>query len=221
MDTPMLRLSLTLVALTVLVSAACTRGENRAPVAVITTMDGPREFYEGEQVLLDGGESYDPDGDALTYDWFEGLDEWRGNTAQLSFPAPRAVTPDDLSTPDTLVFVLRVTDAAGATAVASVAIRIGLPPGPAFQFTRLAGDTDMFLCRDAQRMGEQHLLLGHWDHRRSAFSPYVYFDRPAAERTMATLAAGQLSSPRDPVTRQALVAWIRDCLNGRLRPARS
>lgn len=59
--------ALPLAALLLLAMSGCTPLENRAPIAVADVR--PQEGYEPLVVHLDGGSSYDPDGDALSYVW--------------------------------------------------------------------------------------------------------------------------------------------------------
>ena len=195
--------------------------ENQPPVAVITDIPSVTdtllgEIYEGETLVLDGSESWDPDGDALIYDWFQDLD-YLGSKPQWIFTAPRMGTPGDLASRERFLFTLRVTDSEGATAIDIVTFDVILRPGPSYKFIRLGGQTDMLLCRDARRMGKQHVLYGHysdWD----GFNPRIYMDRHEAEGWITALEDGKvltLSQSRAAVLEQA--AWVRDCLEGRLR----
>jgi hypothetical protein len=51
------------------------RKANHAPVVKLNGTDGPSPLYleaeAGEELMLDASGSYDPDGDALTYEWFQ------------------------------------------------------------------------------------------------------------------------------------------------------
>ena len=203
---------------TSLMITACQ--ENRPPVAVITDIPGITgtimgEIYEGETLVLDGSESWDPDGDALIYDWFQGVD-YLGSQPQWIFTAPRMGTPDDLASRKRFVFTLRVTDSEGATAIDLITFDAILRPGPSYKFTRLGGQTEMLLCRDARLMGKQHVLLGYysdWD----GFNPRVYFDHHEAEGWITLLKDGRVIASQSRAARLEQAAWIRDCLEGRLR----
>ena len=93
--------------------------ENEPPVANA----GPDQSFacrvSQEQVTLDGSGSSDPDGDALTFEWFAG-DVSIGSGVSLSLTLSAG----------SYLFTLRVTDSDGATAEDSVAVAVGLDTVP-------------------------------------------------------------------------------------------
>lgn len=93
--------------------------ENEPPVANA----GPDQSFacgvSEAQVTLDGSASSDPDGNALTYEWFAG-------NVSLGIGATLSVTLSAGS----YLFTLRVIDTAGATAEDSVAVVVGLDTIP-------------------------------------------------------------------------------------------
>lgn len=104
---------------------------NRPPSA---RAGGPYAVFEGDSLMLDGSASIDPDGQALTYTWEFGGQDYNTATVHLS-------TGDDYVGRATL----RVRDSGGAeqTATADVAV-INLPPKAtaALAGTRLVTFTD-------------------------------------------------------------------------------
>ncbi len=81
---------------------------NRAPVASATVSPYPYAL-EGEQVTLDGSASSDPDGDPLTYNWYQvinGIEYSMSSNAVWSFIAPNDAYPNG----EALTFRLRVSD---------------------------------------------------------------------------------------------------------------
>ena len=98
--------------------ASATATEAFAAVAIV---DG--QPVEEAQVLLDGSRSSDPDGEPLTYQWFEGASE----TALLSTASPTAMV--GLS-PGTYAFSLVVTDSSGAAGPARSEVVVTVHPAP-------------------------------------------------------------------------------------------
>jgi len=100
-------------------------GSNSAPNANA----GPgRSVARGTQVILDGGNSNDPDGDSLSYAWSQTLGPavtlTNANTSSTSFTAP-SVSSDTL-----LRFQLDVTDPGGLADSATVPITVTTTQAP-------------------------------------------------------------------------------------------
>jgi phosphatidylserine/phosphatidylglycerophosphate/cardiolipin synthase-like enzyme len=80
----------------------------------VVDADGISLVNEGEQVELDGTDSFDPDGDSLTYTW----KQLEGPSVLLSSPHSAKATfraPYDLAEDATLVFELEVSDGNSAS----------------------------------------------------------------------------------------------------------
>lgn len=102
-------------------------GSNATPFAVASP---GQTIAAGQNVTLNGSQSSDPDGDALSYQWIQiggpTVSLQGADTAVASFTAP-AVTSDTL-----LQFQLEVTDSTGLSATATTAVTItqtANPPG--------------------------------------------------------------------------------------------
>ncbi len=96
----------------------------RAPVAKI--VQSPLDVRHGDTVVLSGVESTDPDGDPLTYKWFQeprvggvGVELSSATAPVTMFTAPSQDT--------TLVFNLTVTNVVGDTATATVNVVVNAP----------------------------------------------------------------------------------------------
>ena len=94
---------------------------NRAP----TANAGPdQSVEENTTVSLDGGASFDPDGDSISYSWIQtgGVDVGLsgGSTATPSFTAPDVAQND----PETFTFQLTVSDGSGATGTDTVEVTV-------------------------------------------------------------------------------------------------
>jgi hypothetical protein len=102
--------------------------KNLAPVA---DAGQPRTFPEGAMVNLDGSNSYDPEGDDLTYEWTQidgaavTLMPVTPNNKVISF-----IAPDVGTTGGVLHFQLTVTDSHGAYNSANVQIDVTYVNGP-------------------------------------------------------------------------------------------
>ena len=99
---------------------------NEAPVAVASA--SPAKVREGAEVTLDGSASADPDADdTLTYEWMQADDGAPrvvlsdANAAEVVFTSPA-----DLAAETELGFKLKVTDAAGLHAEATVTVTVTL-----------------------------------------------------------------------------------------------
>ena len=99
---------------------------NDAPVAVASA--SPARVREGAEVTLDGSASADPDADdTLTYEWTQARDGAPrvvlsdANAAEAAF-----ASPSDLAAETGLGFTLKVTDAAGLHAEATVTVTVTL-----------------------------------------------------------------------------------------------
>lgn len=122
--TPLLRPAALAIALALMLLAGCAQeASNAAPHA---DAGADRVVLLGQAVLLDGGNSMDPDGDALSYAWAFGAQP-QGSAATLSSPskAQTKFTPD-------LAGVYRVeltvADGHGHQAVDTVVVEAGEKP---------------------------------------------------------------------------------------------
>jgi PKD repeat protein len=105
---------------------------NSPPSAVATA--SPTSGSAPLTVAFDGSASSDPDGDALTYAWDLDGD---GATDDSTLPKPSTTYTSN----GTYTVTLRVTDTKGASAVATVTIRVGNTPPTATITTPAAGTT--------------------------------------------------------------------------------
>jgi hypothetical protein len=97
--------------------AVTVENENRVPVALVAEVSGPVNV--GDWVILDGHASYDPDGDALGYQWTQ------AGGAQVSLDDPAAqVTGFYAVTEGVLRFQLVVDDGELSSAPASVEVTV-------------------------------------------------------------------------------------------------
>ena len=99
---------------------------NDAPVAVASA--SPARVREGAEVTLDGSASADPDaGDTLTYEWSQIQDGApRVVLSDANAAQPVFTSPSDLAAETGLGFTLKVTDAAGLHAEATVTVTVTL-----------------------------------------------------------------------------------------------
>ena len=99
---------------------------NDAPVAVASA--SPARVREGAEVTLDGSASADPDaGDTLTYEWSQIQDGApRVVLSDANAAQPAFTSPSDLAAETGLGFTLKVTDAAGLHAEATVTVTVTL-----------------------------------------------------------------------------------------------
>ena len=99
---------------------------NEAPVAVAAA--SPARVREGAEVTLDGSASADPDADdTLTYAWTQADDGApRVTLSDANAVQPVFTSPSDLAAETELGFTLRVTDAAGLHAEATVTVTVTL-----------------------------------------------------------------------------------------------
>jgi hypothetical protein len=98
-------------------------GINQPPIAVAQTDNEEKEVNEGEEVILNGEDSNDPNGDSLTYAWKQtsdfpdDIDIINPNEAVSIFKVP-----DDLSKDTTFTFELTVRDSYGKTSTDTISI---------------------------------------------------------------------------------------------------
>jgi hypothetical protein len=98
-------------------------GINQPPIAVAQTDNEEKEVNEGEEVILNGEDSNDPNGDSLTYAWKQtsdfpdDIDIINPNEAVSIFKVP-----DDLSKDTTFTFELTVRDSYGDTSTDTISI---------------------------------------------------------------------------------------------------
>jgi hypothetical protein len=79
------------------------RNQNRPPVVSFSGTGG-----SGTTIMLDGGDSYDPEGSKLTFDWYDG-GVWKGSGAMFAYAASTG----------SHTITLKVTDSAGNSATAA------------------------------------------------------------------------------------------------------
>jgi len=98
-------------------------GINQPPIAVAQTDNEEKEVNEGKEVILNGEDSNDPNGDSLTYAWKQtsdfpdDIDIINPNEAVSIFKVP-----DDLSKDTTFTFELTVRDSYGDTSTDTISI---------------------------------------------------------------------------------------------------
>ena len=98
-------------------------GINQPPIAVAQMDNEEKEVNEGEEVILNGEDSNDPNGDSLTYAWKQtsdfpdDIDIINPNEAVSIFKVP-----DDLSKDTTFTFELSVRDSYGDTSTDTISI---------------------------------------------------------------------------------------------------
>src|SRR5215208_17186 len=98
-------------------------GINQPPIAVAQMDNEEKEVNEGEEVILDGEDSNDPNGDSLSYAWKQtsgfpyDIDIINPNEAVSIFKVP-----DDLSKDTTFTFELTVRDSYGKTSTDTISI---------------------------------------------------------------------------------------------------
>jgi PKD domain len=98
-------------------------GINQSPIAVAQVDNEEKEVNEGEEVILDGEDSNDPNGDSLSYAWKQtsgfpyDIDIINPNEAVSIFKVP-----DDLSKDTTFTFELTVRDSYGKTSTDTISI---------------------------------------------------------------------------------------------------
>jgi hypothetical protein len=98
-------------------------GINQPPIAVAQMDNEEKEVNEGEEVILNGEDSNDPNGDSLTYAWKQtsdfpdDIDIINPNEAVSIFKVP-----DDLSKDTTFTFELTVRDSYGDTSTDTISI---------------------------------------------------------------------------------------------------
>jgi hypothetical protein len=98
-------------------------GINQPPIAVAQMDNEEKEVNEGEEVILSGEDSNDPNGDSLTYAWkqtsdlLDDIDIINPNQEVSIFKVP-----DDLSKDTTFTFELTVRDSYGDTSTDTISI---------------------------------------------------------------------------------------------------
>jgi PKD domain len=98
-------------------------GINQPPIAVAQMDNEEKEVREGEEVILSGEDSNDPNGDSLTYAWkqtsdlLDDIDIINPNQEVSIFKVP-----DDLSKDTTFTFELTVRDSYGDTSTDTISI---------------------------------------------------------------------------------------------------
>src|SRR5215213_1751252 len=98
-------------------------GINQPPIAVAQMDNEEKEVNEGEEVILDGEDSNDPNGDSLSYAWKQtsgfpyDIDIINPNEAVSIFKVP-----DDLSKDTIFTFELTVRDSYGKTSTDTISI---------------------------------------------------------------------------------------------------
>lgn len=128
-------------------------GVNQSPIA---RAGEDFESKVGDTVVLDGSTSYDPDGDALQYNWRLHPDQEPmltdlvlidADTARASFTAPSLSFPPE--------FILTVTDPGGLSSTDTVRVTINRPPIVDLSKTEETATENLLFTLDASRCWDQ------------------------------------------------------------------
>ncbi len=122
---------------TVTVNAAATSTANKAPIAKTVG----QQSLVGTSVTLNGEDSYDPDGQITTYKWTQSSGP---STATLSNASSANAQASNLKS-GTYVFELQVTDNKGATAKASLTLKVTATSTSTAPVARAGGDQTITL----------------------------------------------------------------------------
>ena len=127
--------------------------ENQAPVA--RAGSDQNNVSVGQTITLDGSDSYDPDGDTISYEWTQAGDGPEVTLLNSTTAHPSFIVPDMGEDGGTLLFELVVSDDKGLESSAdSVAVRVAntvvnsTTPQPGLYFPHIitAGDWETEIC---------------------------------------------------------------------------